>query len=135
MASIKINKNKKQTPLLKTNFSWLETLSLGPKRFLHSKGPKNGICLWLSHDQEHCWLNVQCHLSWLSQRQIAFLGPLEWRNLFGPKDKVSSHEKLVFRSGVRFLFLFVLTDAILLKLDLQKRTNDLDNPPNQKLFI
>ena len=25
----------------------LETLSLGPKRFLHSKGPKNVICLWL----------------------------------------------------------------------------------------
>ena len=71
----------------------------------------------------------------LSHRQIAFLGPLECRNLFGSKDKVSSHEKLVFRSGVRFLFLFVLTDAILLKMDLQKRTNDLDNPPNQKLFV
>ena len=33
---------------------------------------------------------------------------------------ISCLEKLVFRSGVRFLFLFVLTDAILLKLDLQK---------------
>ena len=52
----------------------------------------------------------------LIQRQITLLGPLERRNLFGPKDKVSSHEKLVFRSGVQFLF--VLTDAILLKLDL-----------------
>ena len=59
----------------------------------------------------------------LSQKQIVFLGPLERRNLFGPKDKeVSSHEKLVFRSGVQFLFLSVFTDAILLKLDLQKRT-------------
>ena len=38
-------------------------------------------------------------------------------------------------SGVRFLFLFVLTDAILLEMDLQKRTNDLDNPANQKLFV
>ena len=47
MASVKTNKNKNRTPLLKTNFSWLETLSLGPKRFLHSKGPKNAICLWL----------------------------------------------------------------------------------------
>ena len=55
--------------------------------------------------------------------------------LVSAKDKVSNHEKLVFRSGVRFLFLFVLMDAILLKLDLQKRTNDLDNPPNQKLFV
>ena len=45
---------------------------------------------------------------------------------FGSKDKVSSHEKLVFRSGVQFLFLFVLMDAILRELDLQKRTNDLD---------
>ena len=71
----------------------------------------------------------------LSHRQIAFLGPLECKNRFGSKDKVFSHEKLVFRSGVRFLFLFVLMDAILLKLDLQKRTNDLDNPPNQKLFV
>ena len=52
-----------------------------------------------------------------------------------PKDKNSSHEKSVFRSGIRFLFLFVLTDAILLKMDLQKRTNDLDNFANQKLFV
>ena len=56
----------------------------------------------------HCLLpfNFPC----LRQRQIASLGPLEGKNLFGPKDKVSSHEKLVFRSGVRFLF--VLMDAI-----------------------
>ena len=95
MASIKTNKIKNPTPLLKTNFLWIETLLLGPKRFLHSKGPKNAICLCLS------------------QRKITFLGPLQWRNLFGPKSKVSRHEKLVFRSGVRFLFLFVWMDAIL----------------------
>ena len=71
----------------------------------------------------------------LSHRQITFLGPLECRNLFGSKDKVSSHEKLVFRSGVRFFFLFVLMDVILLKMDLQKCTNDFDNPANQKLFV
>ena len=47
MASVKTNKNKNRTPLLKTNFLWLETLHLGPKRFLYSKGPKNSICLWL----------------------------------------------------------------------------------------
>ena len=57
-----------------------------------------------------------------SQRQIAFLEPLEYRNHFGLEDKVASHEKLVFRRDVRFLFLFVLTDAILLNLNLQKRT-------------
>ena len=83
--------------------------------------------------------NLHCLLPFnfpsLSHRQIVFLGPLGWRNLFGPKDKVSSHEKLVFRSGVRFLFLFVLMDAILLKLDLQKRTSVLGNPPNEKLFV
>ena len=56
----------------------------------------------------------------LSQRQIASLGPLEWRYHFRPKDKVASREKLVFRSGVQFLF--VLMDAILLNLDLQKFT-------------
>ena len=58
------------------------------------------------------------------------LGPLERRNLFVPKDKVYCLEKLVFRSGVRFLFLLVLTDPISLKLDSQKRTSVLDNPPN-----
>ena len=45
MASVKKDKNKNLTPLLKTNFSRQET-SLGPKRCLHSKGPKNVICLW-----------------------------------------------------------------------------------------
>ena len=45
---------------------------------------------------------------------------------FQAQDKVASDEKLVFRSGVRFLFLFVLTDAILLNLNLQKRTPDMD---------
>ena len=70
-----------------------------------------------------------------SQRQIAFLGPLEWRNLFGQKSKVVSFQKLILRSGVRLLILFVLMDAILLKLDLQKRTSVLDNPPNEKLFV
>ena len=127
MASIKTNKNKKQTALLKTNFWRQETLPLGPKWYLHSKGPKNAIYLWLSDDKEHCTFNQQCSWSWLSQRQIAFLGPLEWRYHFGPKGKVSCHQKLVFRSAVRFLFLFVLTDAILLNLDLQKRTPDLDD--------
>merc|ERR1712237_319469 len=53
MASVKTNKNKNRTPLLKINFSIQEFLSLGPKRFLHSKGPKNGICLWLSQDKEN----------------------------------------------------------------------------------
>ena len=56
-------------------------------------------------------------------------------NHFGPKGKFASHEKLVSRSGVRFLFLFVLTDSILLKLNLQKRTSVLGNPPNEKLFV
>ena len=58
-----------------------------------------------------------------SQEQIAFLGPLEWRNLFGQKSKVVSYEKLVVRSAVCFLFLFVLMDAILLSQDLWKRPN------------
>ena len=120
VAFIKTNKN--QTALQKTNFWWQETLPLGPKWYLHSKGPKNAICLWLSHDKEHCTFNQQCSWSWLSLRQIVFLGPLEWRNLFGPKSKVPYHEKLVLKCGVGFLILFVLTDAILLRLDLQKRT-------------
>ncbi len=41
---------------------------------------------------------------------------------FRAQEQSSSHEKFIVRSGVLFLFLFVLTDAILLNLDLQKRT-------------
>ena len=41
-------------------------------------------------------------------------------------NKVSYYEKLVFESGVRFLLWFVLMDAILLNLNLKKRTPDLD---------
>ena len=47
MASVKTNKIKNQTALWKTNFLRYTTLLLGPKRFLHSEGPKNVICLWL----------------------------------------------------------------------------------------
>ncbi len=81
--------------------------------------------------REIWWLN----LLWYSQRQIPFSVPLKWRNLFGPKDKVSSYDKLDLRSGVRFLLLFVLRDVILLKLDLRKRTLLLDDLPNGKLSV
>ena len=63
MASIKTNKIKKRTPLHNINFWKLTTLLFCPKRFVHSKGPKNAICLWLSHNKEHCRLNMQCPLS------------------------------------------------------------------------
>ncbi len=42
-------------------------------------------------------------------------------NLFGPSNKVVYLKKLVFESAVRFLILFVLTNAILIKLDLKKK--------------
>ena len=53
MASIKTNKIEKQTPLPKTNFLRYATLLLRPKRFVHSKGPKNGICLFLWSGKLH----------------------------------------------------------------------------------
>ena len=74
-------------------------------------------------------------LSHAEQRQRVILGPLELMNLFGPSNKVVYLKKLVFQSAVRFLILFVLTDTILLKLDLQKRTSVLDNPANGELFV
>ena len=46
MTSTKTNKNKKWTPLPKTNFLRYTTLLLGPKRFIHSKGPKIALCLF-----------------------------------------------------------------------------------------
>ncbi len=107
---------------------------------------ENGV--WPVYSEHHCKLqfvigwamirniaDVVCSLSWLSQRQIGIHRPLEWGFLFELKDKVYSYEKLVFRSGVRFLFLFVLTDAILRYLDYQKRTLVLDYPPNGRLFV
>ena len=50
----------------------------------------------------------------MAQKQIAFLGPLEWWNLFEQKSKVVSFQKLLKQSVVRFLILFVLKDAIFL---------------------
>ena len=44
------------------------------------------------------------------------LGALEQSNLFGPSNKVLYLKKLVIKSGVRFLILFVLVDAILQKV-------------------
>ena len=43
-------------------FHDVETLFLDPKRFLHSKGPKNAICLWLrlkkSNRIKQCRFNI-----------------------------------------------------------------------------
>ena len=44
------------------------------------------------------------------------LGALEQSNLFGPSNEVLYLKKLVIKSGVRFLILFVLMDAILKKV-------------------
>ena len=49
---------------------------------------------WAYH-KGHCMFNLQCSLSWLRQRQIEFLGTLEWMNHFGQKSKVVSFQKLV----------------------------------------
>ena len=51
------------------------------------------------------------------------LGALEQSNFFGPSNKVLYLKKLVIKSGVRFLILFVLVDAILLNFDFKKRTS------------
>ncbi len=72
---------------------------------------------WMPKSKKFPKLSGQDYQIWLflkigSVKIITFLGHLEWRNLFGPKSIVSSHEKLVFRSGVGFSFLFVLVDAI-----------------------
>ena len=48
-----------------------------------------------AYDKGHCIFNLQCSLLWLNQRQIAFLEPIEWRNLFGQKSKVVSFQKLI----------------------------------------
>ncbi len=61
-------------------------------------------------DIAHSISNVPDHGSAI--RQIAFLGPLNWWNLFRPEDKVSIHEMLVLRNGVHFLTLFIMMDAI-----------------------
>ena len=50
------------------------------------------------------------------QTKSPFLRPLEQRYNFGPSNKVSNYKKLVIKSGVCFLILFVLVDAILQKV-------------------
>merc|ERR1711963_995591 len=45
------------------------------------------------------------------KRQIPFLGPLEWMNLFGPSNKVVYLKKLVFQSGVCFLIRCIFEHA------------------------
>ena len=94
---------------------------------------------WLSMAQNWYWtLHIRRSIHRLShaeQRQRVILGPLELTYLFGPSNKVVYLKKLVFQSVIRFLILFALTDTILLKLDLQKRTSVLDNPLNGKLFV
>ena len=104
---------------------------------MSEKFPKNAICFWLrlrninkveslSFNSDFCPIFVvlvgeKFHFFELQSEEFFF-------------SKVSIHEKSVIRSSVRFLFLFVLKDAILLKVDLQKRTNHLDNPANEKLL-
>ena len=53
------------------------------------------------------------------------LGALEQLNLFGPSNKVLYLKKLVIKSGVSFLILFVLVDAILQKVVYFKKTRKL----------
>ena len=60
--------------------------------------------------------NVLRKLSHAQLRKSAILGALEQSNLFGPSNKVLCLKKLVIKSGVRFLILFVLVDAILQKV-------------------
>ena len=55
-------------------------------------------------------------LSHAQQKQSVILGALEQSNLFGPSNKVLYLKKLVIKSGVGFLILFVLVDAILQKV-------------------
>ena len=106
--------------------SLLHTLLFGRKRFLHCKGPKNTICLWLrERNIEKCQINiVRSRLIFIvSAKDIfrTFIVKEFLKDFFGPKSNISSHEKLVFRSGVQFLFLFLSTEANSLTLNLQKK--------------
>ena len=47
-------------------------------------------------------------LSQAQQRQSAISGALEQSNLFGPSNKILHHKKLVTKSSVCFLILFVI---------------------------
>ena len=55
-------------------------------------------------------------MSHAQKKQSVILGALEQSNLFGPSNKVLYLKKLVIKSGVCFLILFVLVDAILQKV-------------------
>ena len=84
----------------------------GQKRFVHSKGPKNALCL---HQ---------------NKRQSAYLGPLEWMDVFRPSYKDVHLKKLVIKSGVYFwfdVFLLILVlpfGSILNGVSLYKQKNN-----------
>ena len=118
MASIKTNKIKKRMHFIISTFENLQLCFFVQKDSATLKVLKMQFVFGWAYDKGHCIFNLQCSLLWLSQRQIAFLGPLEWRNLFGQKSKVVSFQKLILWSGVHFLILFVLMDAIFWNCDI-----------------
>ena len=70
--------------------------------------------------------NLQCFLSWLSQRRILFLGPLDWRNHFGQKSKVMY---ITLKVDVKCRFV-CFSGRQFFSLCLQKRPNIFKNNPN-----
>ena len=95
MASIKTNKIKKRRHFIISTFENLQLCFFVQKDSATLKVLKMQFVFGWAYDKGHCIFNLQCSLLWLSQRQIAFLGPLEWRNLFGQKSKVVSFQKLI----------------------------------------
>ena len=120
------------------NGSLFHTSKFDAQRFLSQATKLHILKSWSFKVASVFWFKlIECamFLIMVQPKTKSIFRAFRVKESFQAQDKVSSHEKLVFRSGVRFLFLFVLTDTILLKLDLHKRTSVLDNPQCGKLFV
>ena len=74
---LKMVKSKNRHHVYYFSFLQLETLLLGDKRILHSKGPKNVLRLFSGKRQNIAPGFLQCFVWTLTKRQSTFLGPLE----------------------------------------------------------
>ena len=92
---LKQTKSKNGRHFFISTFENLQLCFFVQKDFATLKVLKMQFVFGWAYDKGHCIFNLQCSLLWLSQRQIAFLGPLEWMNHFGQKSKVVSFQKLI----------------------------------------
>ena len=119
-------KNKKWTSLPKTNFQNCTTLLFCPKRFLHYKGPKIAICLWLSHDLKHCTFSLQS-LIMAQQKTNCNLRTFRVKESFWAKNQSCITLKVGIKKWCLFFVFVCFSGRQFFSLSLRKSTNVFEN--------